>query len=494
MNSYIKRSCVWKAIFSSSIGNNIFMFLFFALCPLLLYQPVFQNDTYWLINTGKYIANCGLPHIEPFTIHNGLNFMVQQWLSTIFFYQCYQIGGYAGVHIMIAVIYALTLFLIYRLAIRVSEGNRLICAYLTSFIGIGLYIYMVPRPQVFSLLMLIVEISLLEYFLCFPKKLWLVIVALPLLSACLINFHAAMWPVFMLLFIPYLIDGFRFEFGRIAGQKYDKKHLFLGLLLSVLAGFANPYGYRALVYLYKSYGNSSINLYVREMLSPDFKSLAGYFIFASIIAVFLMYFIVNSTTKLRYILLTIGTLYMGLSSLRSFWLFVVFGFVSLAHYLRNVHLSSAVPAKRRTISVTIAVLTMLFARVSYIRNLGTPEENHRPEEAVCYIKNNINLSKMRLFNSYITGGYIEFRGIRTFIDSRAEIFTKKLNGKEDIFKDYFETVSGRMHYSDLIAKYAFTHFLVNKDDVMNVCLKHDYRYKVIYEDKRFVLYEKIAEK
>ena len=60
------------------------------------------------------------------------------------------------------------------------------------------------------------------------------------------------------------------------------------------------------------------------------------------------------------------------------------------------------------------------------------------------------------------GGYIEFSGIRAFIDSRAEVFIKKLNKKDDILVDYFKALAGE-HYGGVIGKYKYSHLLVTNN-------------------------------
>jgi hypothetical protein len=275
-------------------------------------------------------------------------------------------------------------------------------------------------------------------------------------------------------------------------QGYRKTPLFLGLLFSIILGFANPYGLRAITYLFNSYGNRAINSHVQEMFSPDFKSISGLFIYGVVVAIVFIYFLLRGSTRLRYVLITVGTLYMGLSSVRSFPFFIILGLVFLSYYLKEVDLSRSMPARRRAVLVSMAVLAMLFVRISRIQKVGSIEEDYRPEAAVRYIISNIDLSKMRLFNSYETGGYIEFSGMKSFIDSRAEIFTKRLNRKDDIFQDYCDALAGRFYYSDFIAKYSFTHLLVNNDDLLNNCLKNDRGFKMVFKDKKYALYEKVT--
>jgi hypothetical protein len=376
------------------------------------------------------------------------------------------------------------------MTLRLAGGKKLIASYITAFIGVSLSSFVMPRPQLFSLFVFVAAISLLEYCVNSPKLKPAAVIGLPLLSVLLINLHAAMWPILFLLCIPYLIDGIKFKIGRMEGQGYDTKPLFVGIALAALSGYANPYGIQAMTYLFNSYGNGIINSHVQEMFSPDFKSLSGLFIFGVVMTVAFIYFLARGRTRLRYVLISVGTLYMGLSSVRSFALFIVFGLAFLSFYLKDVDLSGAMPAGRRAVLVCVAVMAMLTVRISRSQSFEALEADYRPEGAVRYMKANLDLSKMRLYNSYDAGGYIEFSGIRAFIDSRAEVFTRRLNGKEDILKDYCDALTGSLYYSDFVARYSFTHLLVNKEDLMNHCLEHDRRFRAIYKDNEYVLYEK----
>ena len=50
-----------------------------------------NNDIWFILNFGRYILNNGFPTIDPFTIHDGLEIIVQQWLSDIIFYSGYKL-------------------------------------------------------------------------------------------------------------------------------------------------------------------------------------------------------------------------------------------------------------------------------------------------------------------------------------------------------------------------------------------------------------------
>jgi hypothetical protein len=460
------------------------------LAPALFYKPLFQNDTYWLINTGRYILQHGFPAFEPFTMHQDLHFIVQQWLSTIIFYKGYETAGNLGVHAIVVLCSLLVIFSSYRLALQMSNGKTLIAGYATAFIAVSLSFFMVPRPQAFSLFLFILEINLLELCIRSEKHSARVVSGLATISFFLINLHAAMWPFFFVLYLPYLIDSFRFRLGFLQGQGYSKIPLFAGFAIAFAAGLINPYGIRAMTYLFNSYGNSDINIYVIEMMSPNFKEPFGIFAFIVILSITLIYIVRTGTTRLRYALITIGTLYMSLTSIRSFSLFLVFSIIFICYYLKDLPTTSSITIRRRTIIVLIAGILFVPYRFSLLSKQQSLQTNFEPKGAVDYLKSSVDLHSLRLYNGYNTGGYLEFSGIKTFIDSRAEIFTKRINKKADIFTDYCNVMSGRLYYSDFISKYSFTHLLVDKGRLLDNCLANDKYYIKAYSDEYFVLYKR----
>lgn len=64
---------------------------------LLLITSRFNNDGWFLLNSGRYVENFGIPHTEPFTIHEGFHFVMQQWLFALGLWKIYEIGQMQGV-------------------------------------------------------------------------------------------------------------------------------------------------------------------------------------------------------------------------------------------------------------------------------------------------------------------------------------------------------------------------------------------------------------
>ena len=217
-------------------------------CLLVLAKGL-DNDIWFLLNSGRYVLENGIPHVEPFTIHQGWNFVMQQWLSGVIFWLTYNSLGEMGLRLLVMTLYGLITFFAYRLCMKISEGNFLI-SYATCFVMSALlFPFMTERPYIFSSLILLVEIYMLESYLLNKDRSYLF--ALPLLSVALINLHAAMWPMMFIIMIPYLIDSFRFKLGILIGEGYEKKWILLTALLMLIAGFINPYGIDGMTYVFQ---------------------------------------------------------------------------------------------------------------------------------------------------------------------------------------------------------------------------------------------------
>ncbi len=122
-----------------------------------------------------------------------------------------------------------------------------------------------------------------------------------------------------------------------------------------------------------------------------------------------------------------------------------------------------------------------------------------PVDAAEYIKQNLDLSSIRLFNEYNYGSYLLFQGIPVFIDSRADLYAPEFNGKkgedgkydgQDIFSDYINTSNISKYYEDTFEKYDITHVILYKNSKLNMLISKDDKYLELYSDKKFVIYER----
>lgn len=74
----------------SKISFALFIFLIASI--LLLITSRFNNDGWFLLNSGRYVENFGIPHTEPFTIYKDIHFVMQQWLFALGIWKIYEIS------------------------------------------------------------------------------------------------------------------------------------------------------------------------------------------------------------------------------------------------------------------------------------------------------------------------------------------------------------------------------------------------------------------
>ncbi len=473
-----------------------------AMLPALLILPFLpikvqlDNDIWFLLNSGRYVLQHGIPFIEPFTMHSQMHFVMQQWLTDVIYWSIYSKLGAAGLIATVFLLFGCILLVVYRLANYLAKGNRISAALTTLLSGLLLSRYMVTRPIIITLLILALELYLLERFIGEAKPVFLL--PLPVLSALLINLHAAMWPIQFVLFLPYAIDSFQFRWRVFEGQGYSKRFLFPAIALMVVAGFANPYGFRAMTYLFRSYGYAEINL-VDEMMPADINIPLGLMIFGAFFFVGAIYLVKRiGKTRLRYALLTLGTAVLALSSVRSFPLFAICGVFPLAYWLRDLQLPSAEATMTRKMLarraglralVLLCLAGLVYQETSTLAGLA---EEPPVAGAVRYLLKQGSPEDMVLYTGYNDGGYAEFMGFHPYLDPRAEVFVEQNNGVGDILQEYVLLQEGRTYYKEVLDRYVFTHLIVPKYDLLYAYLPNDGDYTLVYQDGEYAVYQRNA--
>ena len=144
----------------------VFISLFIPFLFLFLMDFKLDNDFWFLINIGKYIINNGIPHIEPFTIHSNLSFVAQQWLTDIIFYLIYNKFNIYGMYIFILISNTIIVFLLYKISMLISNNQRKLSMVTSAIVDIMLIMsFLTTRPQVFDIILLLLELYLIELYI-----------------------------------------------------------------------------------------------------------------------------------------------------------------------------------------------------------------------------------------------------------------------------------------------------------------------------------------
>lgn len=261
---------------------------------------------------------------------------MQQWLFALGLWKIYEIGQMQGMLLFNWIMGAVFIFVFYKLLQLVDNHDTSVSRIITIGTTALLSFYFCQRPQIASGLIFLIEIYTLEYFKNKEHPPLLIYGLFFILSALLINLHAAMWPMMSVFILPYLAEslfGSKIPwFQRTFLWKW-KYAAFLWVPI-IAAGFINPYGLEAITYAFHSYGYSEINSLVIEMhplsLGPN--------TYASIILPIILILIViyaRNPLPLHWVLLFAGTSLMAFLAIRSIFLFLIASIFPLAYILHH---------------------------------------------------------------------------------------------------------------------------------------------------------------
>ena len=275
------------------------------------------------------------------------------------------------------------------------------------------------------------------------------------------------------------------------------------MVICIFTGLLTPLGNTPYTYLQKTMqGNTTqnINEHLPMTLANDTEVVCT--------LVILLAILIFTKTKIRLCdLFMIGGLgYLMLMTKRQVTMFTLMGsFILNRLMLELIQTETKKDLKELTIQfnnlVTVPVMVVVTAvmlGLSYHMAEDKfddqyVDESAYPVQACDYILENIDLGKAKFYNEYNYGSYMIFRGIPVFIDSRADLYAPEFSGKdEDIFMDFINTSNIGTFYEDTFEKYGITHVICYKNSKMNMIITktHDSKFKELYSDKYFVVYER----
>lgn len=504
----------------------------------------FDNDTWFILNCGRYVVETGtIPHEEFATMHDGLNYIMEQWLTAVIFWKIFSNFGADGLIFFAWLTGFILMFVYYKFCLYVSDGNKKISVMLSFAICIIVSLaFIVTRPQILSTLILLIEVFLLEKYFR-EKKIW-TLCALPILAVLFINLHSALYPMMTVIMLPFIAE---ILYRKIKPAREFEVKL-LPLILTAggifLAGFINPYGLEAMLFVFTSYDSSIFN-YISEIKPPGANTIFGAAFF--IISIMLAVAFSKKNLPLRYFFLTFGLMFLASQAVRGIFLFLMLGTFPLAFALKDWHPFDNIFNLPHKLFIPLFLLCIAEFYKVYLVAENSIQEMHLPAKIifaltiiflVCFIffyrregklfseeifilrrkplialgtlqviiffaliifltpifkyepykaAADFLLTKNRaediiLWTGFNSGGYFEFRGIKNYIDARPEIFSLSNNHKKEITKEYFDLRKGDLDYKEFFARYNFTHiFITTEDMIPYLLISQDKDYKLLFE-------------
>ena len=514
----------------------ICLVIILLLFNILIIEKEFQNDTFFNISIGEYICENGIDMIDHFSIHDGLEYSYSHWAFDILMYNIYKISGFIGIYIFTIVmgtILGVVLFYI----LKKKNKNWII-----SFVCTIVALYMIrggvaARAQIISFLMFVLEIYFIEEFL--EKKKYRYLFFLLILSIIIANFHSAVWPMFFILFLPYIAEyilknmGFKEENERkknkiknkikkmqirkqntkklieqleiLESKKYEEKNpykiiiennkntkiLIVFAIIMLFSGLCTPTGLSPYLYIIKSMSGNSISS-IAEMQPIIVKEIPSFMIFLGIYLLILCFGKIK--IKLSDGCLILGLTIMSIISRRYFYLLSILGIIPFSKLIDEFVEEYKINLNKKKYSIFCVLLIILLAVIGVYKNKDKDLINYEfyPFEVAEFMTENLDIDKIRIYNSYNNGSCLMMYKIPVYIDSRLDVYCKEFTGR-DIFDDYIKATHGEKHYEEIFKKYNITHVLTYKDEVINKYICDDKNYNLIYKDanENYFLYERI---
>ncbi len=237
--------------------------------------------TGWHIRNGQLMLQThSITRVDPFSATmSGQPWYAWEWLYDLLIAANHHVFGLNGVVFYSAAIMAATFVLVFHLAMR--RGGSLPITLLLLVLSLGASaVHFLARPHVLSWLLTVIWFELLDSAAdgggpdsgAKARRLFF----LPVLMLLWVNLHGGFLVGFALLGV-YLVGGgieyFTSPEKREAVSGWLKR---LGSVsvLSLLASFVNPYGYKLHAHIYQYLSDRFLMDHVSEFRSPDFHGVA----------------------------------------------------------------------------------------------------------------------------------------------------------------------------------------------------------------------------
>lgn len=478
----------------------------------------YDNDMWFILASGREIVENGIPMTNVFTWIPNLSTVIQQWLPDVVTYLTYSKFGIAGICAMVAIQIAALVASLLVLSRKASGGKM---RFETSLILIAASIpalgsYISVRPQILTMIGITWTLVFLEAYRHTDDWKWLI--GLPITMIAHINCHMAMAPFDLFIIFLYLIPdvtkivkgifpSFTYSFR---DSSYGRKPLLIAFIVTCLATLINPYGLNGAMYLLSSYGAADYGGYIKEMgtITPwdsDYGMGMVLMTFIGAMAIGRNRRDINFPGSVMLIACTI----LSYQHVRNVWLGALLSFPIAFQAFASVGCGTGDKSKDPDPIFADSIMWRLICGAFAIAAVGScvtmsasnaemnigGDDTSTPKDAMDWLDENGVSKDARIFNHFNSGGYIEWRGYKTFIDARPELFEPAITGvDEHYYREYVDTSTGDGSYSDMLDKYSFDFLVVNDDTSLYNDLLSDKGYVDVCDGNGYAMFKRIGTK
>jgi len=498
--------------------------LFLALFSMAM-RPIADPDFWWHLRAGQWMVEThAIPHADPFSFTNqGKTWIAHEWLSEIFIYGIYRIGGFGLLILIFAAIITTTFLLVY---LRSAErpyiaGFALLLGALATAPTWGV------RPQMISFLLLALFLVLLDRYTESRKKKYLI--PIPILMLVWVNLHAGYALGFAVIGIYIAGDIFELikekalrcnrnaSLAERSAERSEAKTRYeveaqkainyppfnfttlrsgrilplCGILvLSVLAALSNPNGIRLLTYPFETLSSQAMQRNIQEWFSPDFHQVEWQPLAWLILALIGAGLLGRKSISPTKVLLTLVFGYTALHSMRHVPLFAITAVPVLAEEIGSVvRIRQGVRQAGRLLKwvnfflMACAILVAGLRFVSVVQEQANTEKEKFPAAAVDWIIQHHPAGN--IFNAYGWGGYLIWRlypEYQVYIDGRADVYG------DPFINDYLRIEAGELGWEASLSLDVVRIVLIEPGSLLARDLRQSPDWETAFSDELSVLF------
>jgi hypothetical protein len=310
----------WLRFLIPSTCDLVFVLLLLGLAWGTLAQGLLRDAGIgWHIRTGQLILGTrSIPHTDPFSsTMQGKPWYAWEWLFDAIVGMAHHLAGLNGVVFFSALVIALTFALLLRRML--ARGTNLPVAIIVLLLAVAASsVHLFARPHVLSWLFTIGWWEILERFDGDGQTVNLL--SLPVLTVLWVNLHGGFLVGFVLLAIYFASAVMQWiatvddEGGGLAQRV---KALALAGVLSFAASFANPYGYRLHIHIYRYLTDRFLMDHIDEFLSPNFHGLGQKCFAVLVLLALIAAAVAHRKVGLSHLLVMLFAIYAGLYAARN---------------------------------------------------------------------------------------------------------------------------------------------------------------------------------
>jgi tetratricopeptide (TPR) repeat protein len=496
-------------------------FLFsFLLAIAFSFKALREPDLWWQIKTGEWILqHFTVPTVDVFSFtHKGVEWINIKWGFEVLAAVVAGTLGVDCVFLLQVVVAVLLLWFLWKLSILFIENWKpemlqyalLAFALLSPLLLASIEYRIIGRPEMTSHLMTVVFLFILVSYRFKPSRIIFWLIPLQCVWA---NFHEAFGIGVVLVSIFLFAAVVEFKLLKVSRVTFGSvKTLAVVLLLSVVAIFLNPYGYKMVLQPLAIFGQVFENKFTTELLpfsSREFWKKEAWMAIAwlSFFVLFIAKIIVSSKKNigslfnqipLAYFIVIIAFIYLSSTAFRNiiFLVLVLFPVVFLGLFNLIIKYKRLLP-QMAFASILFSILFYVFIVSNKYYEFTESRDRFglevRPDYNSIGASNFIINNKLsgNCFSDYLISAYLLWKipGFETFIDLRdLDVFPASF------FDVFYEAAMMPEKFMELDSKFNFNYAVLYRPQFhsLHKYLSAGNGYKIVFADAVAAVYVKTS--